>query len=318
MKKNVLLFADFGVDDIFAYMYAALHQKINIIGVVASYGNVSREYSVRNLALLKQITKTETVPVIRGASRPLTGNELSVYPEIHGQEGLGPFSFPLSVSEHQYNLDKVYELVRNNKDVTIVNVGRLTSLATGYIYEPLIMKNVKDVYVMGGAFQVKGNITPVAEANIYSDYIAANIVNEIAPAIKYFPLDVTMMAVISEEQMVHLTKYLPRKTRNFLLQLHKYYTNFYEKKNFVKCSPQHDLLTIWAILNVQNVTFEKKCVKIVTDTIAKGQTVGYEERDSSCSSIHNIATFINYESFIEDVISTFHHGSSNVMDPDWL
>ncbi|WP_158217578.1 nucleoside hydrolase [Lottiidibacillus patelloidae] len=318
MKKNVLLFADFGVDDILAYMYGVFHQEINIIGVVASYGNVTREYSLRNIELLKKLTKTEHIQVIKGAERPLTGNEVKVYPEVHGQEGLGPFSFPLLSIGNEYNFDKIYELVRNNKELTIVNVGRLTSLATAFIYEPNLMKSVKEIFVMGGAFQVQGNITPVAEANIYSDFIAANIVNKIAPSIKYFPLDVTTMAVISEKQMDVLTKYFPAKTRQLLIEIHKYYTNFYEKKHFVKCSPQHDLLTIWALINEQYVTYEEKCVKIVVNSIAKGQTIGYDERSSSCSFIHKVATFIDYERFIQDVTSTFHHGSVTVIDSEWL
>jgi purine nucleosidase len=49
MVKKVLLFGDVGVDDTVALLYGYFNEQIDIVGVVADYGNVSREMTLRNI-----------------------------------------------------------------------------------------------------------------------------------------------------------------------------------------------------------------------------------------------------------------------------
>ncbi|MDY0408836.1 hypothetical protein [Paracerasibacillus soli] len=39
MAKKVLVFADFGMDDMIAFMYSHLNEANDVVGVVADYGN---------------------------------------------------------------------------------------------------------------------------------------------------------------------------------------------------------------------------------------------------------------------------------------
>ncbi len=39
------------------------------------------------------------------------------------------------------------------------------------------MKYVKEYYIMGGAFLMPGNVTPVAEANFHGDLMASQLSN---------------------------------------------------------------------------------------------------------------------------------------------
>lgn len=55
-RKNVLLFSDFGIDDFVAVIFSFFSEEINIVGIVADYGNVSREDAVRNAAYLRELT----------------------------------------------------------------------------------------------------------------------------------------------------------------------------------------------------------------------------------------------------------------------
>src|SRR5690554_5127216 len=88
-RKNVLLFSDFGIDDFVAVIFAFFSEDINIVGIVADYGNVSREDAVRNAAYLSELTG-EDPPIFSGAVLPLTGDVPVFYPDVHGVEGLGP------------------------------------------------------------------------------------------------------------------------------------------------------------------------------------------------------------------------------------
>jgi inosine-uridine nucleoside N-ribohydrolase len=66
------------------------------------------------------------------------------------------------------------------------------------------MMKLAEVVVMGGAVRVRGNVTPSAEFNIFTDPLAAQIVFESGLPIRLVPLDVT--------HQVYLTPHLIEKT----------------------------------------------------------------------------------------------------------
>nr|WP_272942946.1 nucleoside hydrolase [Bacillus bingmayongensis] len=50
--KKVLFFGDFGIDDTIALTYAHLTDKIDVMGIVADYGNVPKTEVIRNIRFL--------------------------------------------------------------------------------------------------------------------------------------------------------------------------------------------------------------------------------------------------------------------------
>lgn len=123
--KNILLFSDFGIDDIVAALFAYFCPEINIVGVVADYGNVSRKNAIRNAAYLQEVTGIRSIPIFGGAELPLTGEVPEYVPEVHGIEGLGPIVPNLKVDENLFeNFNEVNSLIEKYKNnITVVNIG---------------------------------------------------------------------------------------------------------------------------------------------------------------------------------------------------
>lgn len=314
-RKKVLMFSDFGVDDVVALLYAYYKKEIEIVGIVADYGNVSKETALKNVAFLQRLTGAK-VTVIGGAISPLTGNLPQYYPEIHGIAGLGPI-----IPENHYadeslveNFFEVREIINKyQNNITIYSAGRLTSLATAFILYPDTMKLVNDFYIMGGAFGVPGNITPVAEANFHGDPYAANIVLQLSPKPTYLiPLDVTKYAIFTPQMVNDLDKYFKQTgdaVGAIIKPLVDYYQKFY-KKTYpdIAGSPLHDLLAIWSLLPNTEIKFVKVPVKVEVNL---GSTFGQSSGDFRESENkvdwkgHNVAVHFNYRQFIQDAFQTF-------------
>lgn len=315
IKKKVLFIGDFGIDDIVALLFAFYSEKIDIVGVVVDYGNISKENATRTATFIQEITEKTNIPIIGGAVRPLTGEDPTYFPEIHGEYGMGPIypkikQEPPSEFENFHQISSV--ITEYEHELTIVNVGRLTSLATAIVLYPNLMSKVKELYIMGGAFLYPGNASPVAEANFYSDHYAANLVLTYAENVKIFPLNITNYAIIPEKQLNELDEYM-KETDDQIGQMLKpmidYYSNWYKKRDpSITGGPMHDLLALWATVNHDAFQFIEKPVKIDTSNgDARGLSIGdfrpYKELAEFPK--HSIAIRFDYAYFVSDVITTF-------------
>ncbi len=154
MPKKVLIFCDPGIDDTMALLLAFFIDEIEIIGIVADYGNVPKEMAVQNAHFLKNETRNRNIKIFGGSERPLTGAPPAFFTEVHGKQGLGPIIPNGNVTNGEMeNFFEVIPLIEQYKDeLIIVSLGRLTSLAILFIMCKQLMKQIKSYYVMGGAF----------------------------------------------------------------------------------------------------------------------------------------------------------------------
>ena len=80
---------------------------------------------------------------------------------------------------------------RYQDDITLITLGPLTNVAVALKVNPLTVQKFRSVIVMGGAIGVPGNVSPVAEFNMYVDPHAAHRVFQAALPLTLVPLDVT-------------------------------------------------------------------------------------------------------------------------------
>ncbi|MCD7033466.1 nucleoside hydrolase [Metabacillus sp. GX 13764] len=315
--KNILFFSDFGIDDLAAAIYALYDQDINIIGIVADYGNVSKRDAARNAVYLQEVSGKFEIPVYGGAESALTGEKPEYYPEIHGPAGFGPI-IPKPVNgiglfENFYEVTSLIAKYGNN--VTIVNVGRLTSLATAFLLYPKSLSQISDIFLMGGAFFYPGNITPAAEANFYSDPVAANIVLTLGKPITIIPLNVTNRAILTQHQVDGLDAVFRRKGEKagqLLKPLLDYYSAYYKRTvPGIQGGPLHDVLTLWSSVNEDAFTFAKKPVKVVAENgPARGLSIADFRPYKKLAEypVHRIALDFDEHYYTSSILSAFEKG----------
>ncbi|WP_201715677.1 nucleoside hydrolase [Rossellomorea arthrocnemi] len=302
--KNIILFADPGIDDTLAIMYALLNPEIKVLGIVSSYGNVDKEQATDNIAYLLKLAGRTDIPIIGGANSPSSGKIPTYYPEIHGQEGLGPIRPPENFSGELTNFSKIYTIIEENDDVTIVDVGRNTSLASLYLLGENIAKEVNEFYIMGGAFLVPGNVTASAEANFYGDPIASELIVKNLDNLYIAPLNVTNKAIVTLEHI----KIIQQMTDNPLVEIiddiMKYYIDAYTKLvPGINGAPLHDVVTLSLMVNPDMGKTIRRDVEVLTSGSGQGTSIA-DFRVSSKPAEKNINIYLefDYQLFLEDFI----------------
>ncbi|WP_156288403.1 nucleoside hydrolase [Oceanobacillus salinisoli] len=315
MTQEVLVFGDIGIDDTLALIYAYLNNDISVVGIVADYGNIPRENAVANIQYVRSIfdtTETEDMKVIAGAEIPMLGEIPEYVTEIHGEYGLGPIIPPTNgngiLSENFFEVVDIIE--EHIDDLVIVNIGRLTSLATMFILYRDLMKKVKGYYIMGGAFWVPGNVTAVSEANFHGDPAAAQLVLNNANNVTIIPLNVTEYAIATPEMVDYIDQVGQVPLVKLLLD---YYYDFYKERDpNIQGSPLHDVVTMMAVNYEDIFTYRYLPVHIVqaTDGTERGQSIAdirpfgsLEEETKTDVKRHRIAFQLDYPTFFNRFMS---------------
>lgn len=203
MNTNPMIIdVDTGVDDAVALAFA-IAKGANILGIATVAGNVPVDVATRNtLDVLAHLDRAH-VPVHRGASRPLATTYHDAI-DVHGGNGLGGLVLPTSAVSEASLPGPAFILQSAERfagQLDMVTLGPLTNLAIALIVRPEIVRQIRRVVVMGGAYVVPGNKGPHAEFNVYVDPHAAHqVFNAGWHEIKLIGLDITHQTVLSGEQ----------------------------------------------------------------------------------------------------------------------
>jgi purine nucleosidase len=207
-RRTIVIDTDPGQDDAVAILFAlGAHDQLDLRAVTTVAGNVPLSLTSKNARIVLGWANRTDIPVYAGCPRPLV-RELVTAESIHGQTGLDgvPLDEPKVELAKDHAVDFLIETLRNapEKSVTLCLIGPMTNLAAALAKDPGIKRGIKEVVIMGGAYHARGNVTPVAEFNIYVDPHAANIVFESGIPIVVLPLDVTHKALSTKPRVKRL------------------------------------------------------------------------------------------------------------------
>lgn len=203
MAQKVAIIADPGIDTSFAVALALHDPAIDVVGLIASAGNVEATQATHNVhTLINQIDVPKWPRV--GAALPVDYEIDGT--KLHGPDGLGGIAVP-PISLHQpMPGDKLLvELVRAHpKEITIAVLGPLTMLARALDRDPDLPHLVDRIVIMGGSWHEPGNASAVSEFHFYCDPVAARRVLQCGALITLLPLDVTRKLVFSPSDLLAL------------------------------------------------------------------------------------------------------------------
>lgn len=200
-SSPLLVDVDTGVDDAIALAYlVAANADIRAVSTVA--GNVPVDIATENTLRVLHFLGSPDVPVHRGASKPLVAPYRDAT-HVHGENGLGNAQLPRSPSTVQALAGPaaiIAAAIEHAGELDMLTLGPLTNLAIAINVRPEIVRMIRRVIVMGGAFFVPGNVTPHAEFNVFVDPDAARQVFAAGfDDLGIVGLDATHQTVLSRE-----------------------------------------------------------------------------------------------------------------------
>ena len=180
-KKKIIIDTDCGSDDAMAIAMALNDPAYEIVMISTVSGNVHVDQATINTLTTIEYADTYEPPVYKGSDKMLL-KELIYAHETHGNDGMGDIGLvPKRLKAQEgHGVLKMLEHLRNSEkgEIDIVALGPLTNIALALRLDYEAMQKAGRIIIMGTAGLGAGNVTPVAEFNIWQDAEAAKVVTE--------------------------------------------------------------------------------------------------------------------------------------------
>uniref|UniRef100_A0A8C6T892 Si:ch211-201h21.5 n=1 Tax=Neogobius melanostomus TaxID=47308 RepID=A0A8C6T892_9GOBI len=182
-KKLVIIDTDCGIDDAQALFMALAAPRVQVLGISCVFGNADINNVCQNVLRVLSVCGREEVPVFCGCGGPLVGANKPLSDHF-GTDGLGDVLKDKDPQweqkiQREHAVNAMIRLVSEHQSqVSLVALGPLTNLAMAIRLDPEFPKKLKDLYIMGGNMEGKGNVTLCAEFNFLMDVESAYVVLE--------------------------------------------------------------------------------------------------------------------------------------------
>ncbi len=325
-RMKVLLDVDTGVDDALALLYALQKPEMEIVGISTVCGNVEASLAAENTLKILDLLDAPDIPVVKGREKPMEREWDGRVAVIHGDNGLGNVDLPRSsrslrredVCDFHMRLAEEYP-----GELVLITLGPLTNVAHTLLKYPGFAPMVKRVVMMGGTVQMRGNVSPVAEANFASDPKACDLVFTSGMDITTVGLDVTMRTRLKREHLEFLTRCCSNRARKaveFISAAMVHYRLGNQIQNFcVDDCPLHDPLAVMAAVVPGLVRTEARRARIECGgTYCRGMVVTDQRERPFESEYVNFAMEVDADRAIRELLSVFWQESRQLPVPSAL
>ena len=266
-----------------ALMLALNSPELDVRAITVVPGNVTAQMGLDNAMRMISLANRCNIPVAAGAQHPLF-QKLITAEFWHGKNGLGNIDLPSSKCkvDPRFGPDLIIEMVHAAPhEITLVPVGPLTNIALAVLKDPSIVPLVKEVILMGGAIG-GGNSTAAAEANIYNDPEAAQIVFQAGWPLTMVGLDLGDKTLLSQKHLDQLAQ-THGPINDFIYQVGSYLVKLSAQFDS-SGTPMYDPLAVGVAIDATLVKAPAMHVDVETrGEFTRGETVanrrGFFERN---------------------------------------
>jgi purine nucleosidase len=300
VTTRIIIDTDPGVDDALAFLLALASPEIKLEALTTTQGNITLEKATRNALSVLELCHASHIPVARGSLLPLV-QPLRASADVHGESGIGNSRLPEPETQpvSQHAVDYLIERVLTEPgEISIFPIGPLTNIAMAIRKEPRFAGAVKELVIMGGAILEHGNITPLAEFNIYVDPHAAHIVFHSGIPITLIPLDVTHRCLLKQEHIDRLMK-IDSPISRFIREAMEVYLEASLQLGY-EGSSLHDPLTLATIIAPELLTLKEYYVDVdISDGVSMGKTFADIPKVLKKPANMKVAMNVRGEDFVE-------------------
>ena len=285
--KKIIFDTDPGTDDAMALMLALNSPELDVRAITVVPGNVTARQGLENALRMVSLASRCDIPVAGGAQHPLF-QKLITAEFWHGKNGLANIELPASKckADGRFGPDLIIELVHANPhEITLVLVGPLTNIALAIEKDPSIVPLVKEVILMGGSIK-GGNVNAAAEANIYNDPEAAQIVFQAGWPLTMVGLDVGDKTLFSRKHLEQLGR-THGPVNDFIYGVTKFLVELSEKFGDTG-TPMYDPLAVGVAIDAALVTAPAMHVDVETrGEFTRGETVANRRNEIERNVLHH-------------------------------
>jgi inosine-uridine nucleoside N-ribohydrolase len=201
MPEKVVLINDPGIDGAFALALALNDPDLEVVGMLATPGNVPAEQATKNMRIILDQLDPPRRPRLGAAPAiefDIDGTNL------HGPNGLGNSDFPCASLHHLLPGEKLLvELAKlHPHELTVICMGPLTVFSRAMDLFPELPDVLKRIIVVGGAMLEPGNAGPVSEFHFYCDPKAARRVIRSGGPVTLIPLDMMRRVLYAPTELL--------------------------------------------------------------------------------------------------------------------
>ena len=264
-------------------MLALNSPELDVRAITVVPGNVTAQQGLENALRMVSLANRCDIPVAAGAQHPLF-QKLITAEFWHGKNGLANIELPPSKFkvDPRFGTDLIIQLVHAAPhEITLVPVGPRTNIALAAEIDPSIVPLVKEVILMGGSIS-GGNVNAAAEANIYNDPEAAQIVFQAGWPVTMVGLDVGNKTLLAKKHLDQIAQ-AHGPISDFIHQVATFLVDLSAKFDFPG-APMYDPLAVGVAIDSTLVTAPALHVDVETrGDCTRGETVanreGYVERN---------------------------------------
>jgi inosine-uridine nucleoside N-ribohydrolase len=285
-SRRVIIDTDPGTDDAMAIILALNSPEFKVEALTVVPGNVEARQGLENALKIVSLAGRCDVVVAGGAQHPLN-QKLITAQFWHGKNGLANVELPPSKckADPRFGPDLIIEMVhRYPHEITLIPVGPLTNIALAVSKDPSIAALVKDIVIMGGSIS-GGNVNGAAEANVYNDPEAAQIVFNAGWMVTMVGSDVGERTLITRKYLAELqSSHGPQS--DFIARIADFYLTRSEKSGY-NGAAMYDPLAVGIALDPTLGTLKEMHVDVETKgEFTRGETVANRMGSNENNVLH--------------------------------